>query len=151
MRAISGDSMSSSEARAAIRASHEALRGVALRTMTMAGDASATDDSLRLQGRTLCAAVEDHLDFEESLMAVALADVLGLEGVLLVQLEADHQRQRANAASTLAALAPDELARGRLIATVRALAESVLLDLSREERTFMRADVDELTNDSPGG
>jgi len=151
MRAISQDSVSSSEARAAIRASHEALRGIALRTMTMAGDGAAGEDALRLQGRTLCAAVDDHLEFEESLMAVALADVLGLEGVLLVQLEADHQRQRANAASTLAALAPDDLRRPRLVASIRALAESVLLDLAREERTFLRADVDELSNDSPGG
>ena len=151
MRAISQDSMSSGEARAAIRASHEALRGVALQAMTMAGDGAAADDVLRLQGRTLCAAVDDHLDFEESLMAVALADVLGLEGVLLVQLQADHQRQRANAASTSSALEPAELARPHVIASVRALAESVLLDLSREERIFMTADLDEMANDSPGG
>jgi len=151
MRAISQDSMSSSEARAAIRASHEALRGIALRTMTMAGDGGVGEESLRLQGRTLCAAVEDHLEFEESLMGLALADVLGLEGVLLVQLEADHERQRANASSTLSALVPANLTRSHLIASIRALAESVLLDLTREERIFLRADVDELANDSPGG
>lgn len=151
MRAISQDAMSSSEARAAIRASHEALRGVALRTMTMAGDGGAHEDSLRLQGRTLCAAVADHLEFEESLMGLALADVLGLEGVLLVQLEADHQRQRMNASSTLSTLAPAHLTRPGLIASIRSLAESVLLDLTREERIFLRADVDELANDSPGG
>lgn len=151
MQAISQESMSSSEARAALLAGQEALRAIAVQTRRMADDPSVTDEALRVQGRQLCTAVQEHLDFEQGIVAMALADVLGLEGVLLVQLEADRQRQRANAMSTVAALQPADLSRARLVASIRSLAESVMLDLAREERYFMKADVDELTNDSPGG
>jgi hypothetical protein len=151
MGAIGEESMSSGDARGAIRSSQDELRALALQALTLAGDGAASDEALRAQGRRLCAAVQAHLDFEERMMATALADVLGLEGVLLVQLEADHQRQLSNAAATLSVMEAFDLTRPRLIASIRALAESVLLDLDREERTFMTADVDELANDSPGG
>lgn len=143
-------SMSSGEARAAIRSSHEELRRVALEAVR-AGDAAADGDSLRAQAQALCAAILEHLQFEERFMALALADVVGWEGELLVELDADHQRQRANVASTLAALEPADLPVARVAANVRALAESVLLDLGSEERYFVTADVDELTDDSLGG
>lgn len=153
MQAVSQgrEAMSSGEARAAILSRHDELRGVAEQTLRLTSDAAARDGSLREQAQALCAAVRSHIEFEEGVMAVALADVVGLEGELLVQLDADHQRQRANAASTLAALEPVDLPKGRVVASIRALAESVLLDLTGEERYFLRADVDELTDDSLGG
>lgn len=151
MPGISQEPMSSSEARAALLSGQEQLRAIAVQTMRVADDATASDEALRTQGRHLCAAVQEHLDFEQGIVAMALADVLGLEGVLLVQLEADRQRQRANAMSTLTALSAADASRTRVVASIRALAESVMLDLAREERYFMTADVDELTNDSPGG
>lgn len=151
METIGHESMSSGEARAAILSRHDELRGIAEQTLRLSDDAAARDESLRAHGQALCAAVRNHIEFEEDIMALALADVVGLEGELLVQLDADHQRQRANAASTLAALEPASLPKGRVLASVRALAESVLLDLDGEERYFLSADVDELTDDSLGG
>ncbi len=151
MRPIGETSMSSSEARAAILASVEKLRGEAQQALQLAGDPAAPAALLRDRGERLCRAVEDHLDFERPLAAVALADVMGLEGMLLVQLDADHQRQRANLASTRAALEPADAAAVRLGASVRALAGAVLVELTREERFLEKADVDELSNDSPGG
>ncbi len=151
MQAIGETTMSSSEARAAILASVEKLRGAAQRAIRLVRDGAAAAGVLGPEGRTLCAAVEDHLDFERNLAPVALADVLGLEGMLLVQLDADHQRQRANVASTRAALEPAEATSARVGASVRALAEAILVELAREERFFEKADVDELSNDSPGG
>lgn len=151
METIGHESMSSGEARAAILSRHDQLRGVAEQALRLTGDAEASDESLRDHARALCAAVRNHIAFEEDVMAIALADVVGLEGELLVELDADHQRQRANAASTLAALEPDNLPKARLLASIRTLAESVLLDLDGEERYFLSADVDELTDDSLGG
>jgi hypothetical protein len=151
MHSMGQEVMTSGDARGAILSRHDQLRGVAEQTLRLTGDAAAGDESLRDQARALCAAVREHIEFEEDIMAIALADVVGLEGELLVELDADHQRQRANAASTLAALEPDNLPTARVVACVRALAESVLLDLTGEERYFLSADVDELTDDSLGG
>lgn len=151
MGPIGETSMSSSEARAAILASVEKLRGEAQQATRAAGDAAAPVDRLRAQGESLCAAVEAHLEFERRLAPVALADVLGLEGMLLVQLDADHERQRANVASTRSALEAAGATSARVGPSIRALADAVLLELAREERFFEKADVDELSNDSPGG
>ena len=98
MHSMGQEVMTSGEARAAILSCHDGLRGLAEQTLRLTGDATADDELLRDQARALCAAVRQHIEFEEGVMATALADVVGLEGELLVQLDADHQRQRANAA-----------------------------------------------------
>jgi len=154
MRLSTRGPLSSSDARAAILSSHEELRGLVSETIHVADDAtrSARDcEPLRAHAKDLCAAFAAHIDFEERLLATALGDVIGWGPVLREQIEADHQRQRASLATALSALEPADVSRGRLVESVRALADTLLGDLDGEERYLLTADLDALANDSEGG
>jgi len=115
------------------------------------GDPMQGLELMRTHARDLCRALAAHIEFEERIVGMALADVIGWGGVLLAQLEAEHARQRANLASTLSAVETNELPKRQLVESVRALADAVLVDLESEERVLLTADLDEMADDSPGG
>jgi hypothetical protein len=147
-----GESLSSSDARAAIMSRHEALRGLVTETMLMTEGAAGRpdDEPLRAHARGLYAAFADHLDFEERILAIALGDVIGWGGVLVRQIEQDHQRARAALASAASALDPGGGGDG-LVEHLRGLATSLLRSLDSEERCLFTADLDALAVDSRGG
>jgi len=151
MRTTTGEPISSSDARAAILSCHDELRGLVNETVEFVGDPMQGLELMRAQARDLCRALAAHIEFEERIVAMALADVIGWGGVLLAQLEGEHARQRASLASTLSAVETAELAKRDLVESVRALADSVLIDLESEERYLLTADLDALANDSQGG
>jgi hypothetical protein len=145
------ESISSSDARAAILSCHDELRGLVSETIQFVGDPMQGLELMRAHARDLCRALAAHIEFEERIVSMALADVIGWGGVLLAQLEAEHARQRVNLASTLTAVETNELPKRQLVESVRALADSVLTDLESEERVLLTADLDEMADDSPGG
>ncbi|HLK88769.1 MAG TPA: hypothetical protein VKZ18_02685 [Polyangia bacterium] len=156
MRVTIREPISSSDARAAILSSCEALRGLAAATIevTEAGAWSRSErdfEPVRAQAKDLCAAVSKHMEFEEGILATALGDVIGWGHALRSQIEEDHQRQRATIALAMSALEPHAVASDRLLERVRAFADALLVDLESEERYLLTADVDALSADSPGG
>jgi hypothetical protein len=148
---MTGEPISSSDARAAIMSCHDELRGLVKETIQFVGDPMQGLELMRAQARDLCRALQAHIDFEERVVAMALADVIGWGGVLLAQLEEEHARQRASLESTLSVLEPAELPKRKLVESVRALADAVLVDLASEERYLLTADLDAMANDSQGG
>jgi hypothetical protein len=148
--------LSSSDARAAILSSCEVLRGLAAETIQVAegGAWSKSDrdfEPLRARAKDLCAAVAEHMEFEERILATALGDVIGWGHALRSQIEEDHERQRATIALAMSALEPHGVASDRLLERVRAFADALLVDLESEERYLLTADVDALSVDSHGG
>jgi hypothetical protein len=146
--------ISSDDARAAILSSNEELRGLAEETIHVAEQATSSTrgfEPLRAQAKDLCAAVAEHMDFEEQMLATALGDVIGWGAALRAQIEEDHHRQRVTVALAMAALEPDGLSTGRLIERIRAFADALLVDLESEERYLLTADIDALSIDSQGG
>jgi hypothetical protein len=145
---------SSSEARDAILSSCEVLRGLAAETIQVTERSAWTErdwEPLRAQAKDLCAAVAEHMEFEERILATALGDVIGWGPALRSQIEEDHQRQRATIALAMSALEPHGVASDRLVERVRTFADALLVDLESEERYLLTADVDALTADSRGG
>jgi hypothetical protein len=154
MRTTPLEPVSSGEARAAILSSNEELRELAAETIHVADGATTSArgfEPLRAQAKDLCAAVAEHMDFEEQMLATALGDVIGWGASLRAQIEEDHERQRATVALAMAALEPDSLSTGRLIERIRAFADALLVDLESEERYLLTADLDALSIDSHGG
>jgi hypothetical protein len=145
--------LSSGDARAAILSSNEVLRELAAETIHVAEGATTVRgfEPLRAQAKDLCAAVAEHMDFEEQMLATALGDVIGWGSALRAQIEQDHERQRATVALAMAALEPDSLSVARVVERIRAFADSLLVDLESEERYLMTADLDALSIDSRGG
>ncbi len=146
-----GEAISSSDARAAILSCHDELRGLVNETVQFVDDPMQGLELMRAHARDLCRALAAHIEFEERIVGMALADVIGWGGVLLAQLEEEHARQRANLESTLSAVETNELPKRDLVESVRALADAVLNDLESEERVLLTADLDEMADDSPGG
>jgi len=154
MRVMLREPLSSSDARAAILSSHEELRGLVSETMEVAAGTAGKErdvEPLRTRARGLYAAFAEHMDMEERILPTALRDVIGLGAALRALMEEGHERQRAALASAVSALEPDELPAMRLIESVRAFADSILVDLKSEERYLLTADLDALTIDSHGG
>jgi hypothetical protein len=154
MRMTPLEPISSGDARAAILSSNEELRELAAETIHVADVITRSAhgfEPLRAQAKDLCAAVAEHMDFEEQILATALGDVIGWGSALRAQIEEDHERQRATVALAMAALEPDSLSTDRLIERIRAFADALLVDLESEERYLLTADVDALSIDSQGG
>lgn len=151
MRATTGEPISSSDARAAILSCHDELRGLLIETIHIVDDPMQGLELMRAHARDLCRALAAHIEFEERLVAMALADVIGWGGVLVAQLEAEHAHQRESLASILSAVEMVELPKPQLVASVHALADTMLVDLASEEQVLLAADVDALSQDSPGG
>lgn len=146
--------LSSSEARAAILSRHEELRGLVDETIHDVDGVTHAERScepLRARARELYRAFETHMAFEEPLLEAALRDVIGWGSVLQAQLEQGHERQRATLASAISALEPEDLSRAHLVESVRAFADTLLLDLKSEERCLLHADLDAIATDSQGG
>jgi hypothetical protein len=146
--------LSSSEARDAILSRHEHLRDLVSETMLFAEGAGESDrelEPLRVHARELYAAFEEHMDFEEDILATALRDVIGVGAVLQAQIEEEHERQRATLESAMSALEPERLTCARVVESVRVFADSLLLDLKSEERCLLYADLDAIAVDGQGG
>jgi hypothetical protein len=154
MRATTQEQLSSGDARAAILSRHEELRGLVIETMQFADEAAKSDRDfgpLRAHAKDLYLAFEEHLDFEERMLATALSDVIGWSFVLRAQIEEGHEKLRATLAVAMSALEPASLSCSHLVETVRELADSILLDLQSEERCLLTADLDALAVDCRGG
>lgn len=149
-----GEPLTSSDARATILSRNEVLRGLAAETIQVVERGAQTGrdfEPLRAQARDLCAAAAAHLALEERLLATALGDIIGWGPALRSQIEEDHQRQRADLALAMSALEPHGPASDRIVERVRALADTLLVDLESEERYLLTADLDALSVDSRGG
>lgn len=154
MITTSEDSLSSSDARAAIMHRHDELRGLVSETMHAAERATRSDrdlEPLRAQARHLYQAFAEHMDFEERILPTALRDVIGQGPMLAQQVVDGHERRRATLAMALTALEPNTLPRPRVVESVRALADALLKDLRSEERCLYTADMDAIVIDGHGG
>jgi hypothetical protein len=156
MRATAtGQELSSSEARAVILSQHASLREQVSETLTLAEGAGSTRrelDPLQTRARGLYEAFTAHMELEERVLAIALADVIGWGGELIREIERDHERQRADLHAALRAV-ERETARvgGGLIASVQRFSATLLGALDREERLLLTADVDAMIVDGRGG
>ena len=154
MRMTTQESLSSSDARDAILSRHEELRGLVSETIHCAEGATRSErelEPLRAHARELYEAFEEHVDFEEELLATALRDVIGWGDVLQAQMHEGHVKQRATLASAFSALVPGSLSRARVVESVRTFADTLLRDLKSEERCLLHADLDAIATDSQGG
>ncbi|HET6146835.1 MAG TPA: hypothetical protein VFH68_04840 [Polyangia bacterium] len=154
MRTTIEDSLSSSDARDAILSRHDQLRGLVSETIHFAEGATRSDrefEPLRAQARELYEAFEEHMDFEEELLATALRDVIGVGDILQAQMQQGHAKQRATLASAISALEPGGLSRARVVESVRAFVDALLRELNSEERCLLHADLDAIATDSQGG
>ena len=154
MRLTTREQLSSSDARAAILSCHDELRGLLSETIHCADDATKSErgfEPLRVHARELYQAFEAHMDFEERILAAALSDVIGWGSVLRSQVVEGHERQRATLASAKSALDTASLPPARVVESVRAVADELLLDLNSEERCLMTAELDAMATDTPGG
>jgi hypothetical protein len=155
MRTTTLEPLSSSDARAAILSCHEELRGLVEETIHSADDAGMSDwgdfEPLRAHALELYAAFEEHIDFEERILSTALRDVIGWGAELQAQVVEGHGKLRADLASAMSALKPEAVSRARLIESVRAFADTLLDDLTTEERCLLRADLDAMATDAHGG
>ncbi len=147
--------LSSGEARAVILSQHESLRDQVCETLNMAdgaGSARRALDPLHARARGLYAAFTAHMEFEERVLAIALADVIGWGGELIREIERDHEHQRAALHAALQAV-EREPARvgGGLVASLQRFTATLLGALDREERYLLTADLDALAVDSRGG
>ena len=154
MRTNTQESLSSSDARDAIFSRHEQLRGLVIETIHCAEGATQSDrelEPLRAQARELYQAFEQHMDFEEELLATALRDVIGVGDVLQAQMHEGHLKQRAALTSALSALEPGSLSRARVVESVRSFVDALLRELTSEEKCLLHADLDAIATDSQGG
>jgi Hemerythrin HHE cation binding domain len=146
--------LSSSDARYAILSRHDELRGLVTETIRHADVARTSDrdcEPLRAHARELYQAFQMHMDFEERILGTALRDVIGWGAVLHAQIEEGHERQRATLASAMSALEPEGLSSISLVDSVRTVADSLLHDLTDEEKCLLNADLDAIAIDSRGG
>jgi hypothetical protein len=154
MRTATRTQLSSSDARDVILSRHDDLRGLVLETIHQADDATEAGhdlESLRAHAKELYEAFQTHVDFEERILATALRDVIGLGAIMQAEMKEGHERQRAILASAMSALEPEGLSAERLVESVRAVADALLLDLSAEDQCLLQADLDAIATDSEGG
>ena len=149
-----GDGISSSEARAAIMSCHDELRGLVSETIHAADKATVSENEfepLRSHALLLFQAFEEHMDFEEELLPAALRDVIGRGSMLVKEVVDVHEKRRSTLALAMSALEPGLLSRKHVVASVRALADTLLRDLKPEERCLHTADLDAIVSDGHGG
>ncbi len=155
MRTTTGEQLSSSDARDAILSCHDELRGLANETIHIAEHATKSErdfEPLCAHALELYEAFEQYMHFEERILETALSDVIGCGSVLHAQIEADHQRQRATLASAMSALRRETVPRARVIESVRAVADALLVDLRSEEDCLLSAEIDAIAiRDGQGG
>lgn len=152
MRTITREPLSSSEARDAILSRHDELRGLITETIHHTDGAPKADlEPLRAYARELYEAFQAHMDFEERILAAALRDIIGWGAVVQAEIEEGHERQRATLASAMSALEPEDLSPTHVVASVRAFADTLLLDLKTEEGYLLKADLDSIATHSQGG
>jgi len=155
MRTTTLEPLSSSDARAAILSCHDELRGLVEETIHSADDAGRSDwgdfEPLRAHALELYEAFEEHMNFEERILPTALRDVIGWGSELQAQVVEGHEKLRADLAAAMLALKPDAVSRVRLIESVRAFVDTLLEDLTTEERCLLRADLDAMASDAHGG
>jgi hypothetical protein len=152
--ATTGEAISSSEARAAIMSCHDELRGLVNETIHAAEKATASEhefEPLRSHALLLFQAFEEHMDFEEALLPAALRDVIGHGPMLAKEVVDVHEKRRSTLALAMSALEPGLLAPQLVVASVRALADTLLRDLKSEERCLHTADLDAIVTDGRGG
>lgn len=143
----------SSTARDAILAQHEHIRGLAGDVSELAGvstSSSETCEPLRTKALALCATLEAHIRFEDSMLEAALRDAISRGPELHAEIERDHRRQRAILTAAMA-----EIGRAGpsddLVATVRRFVDLLLRDMDAEEQVLLSADVEALIADSEAG
>jgi hypothetical protein len=154
MRTATREALSSSDARDAILSCHDELRGLVTETIHYADGVMKSDrdvEPLRAHARELYEAFQTHVDFEQRILATALRDIIGWGAVVHAEMEEGYERQRATLASAMSALEPGGLSRDRLVESVRAFADALLIDLKTEERCLLHADLDAIATDSHGG
>ena len=150
--ATTREPLSSSEARDAILSRHDELRGLITETIQHADGATTSDlEPLRTYARELYEAFQAHMDFEERILTAALRDIIGWGAVVRAEIEEGHERQRATLASAMSALDPEDLSPRHVGDSVRAVADSLLLDLKTEERYLLKADLDSMATHTQGG
>lgn len=143
----------SSAARDAILAQHEQVRGLAGELSELAGTSATSAEaarSLRTKSLALCATLEEHIRFEDSVLEAALRDAISRGPELHAEIQRDHQRQRAILAAAMAEIGrtgpSDELA-----GTVRRFVDLLLRDMDAEEQVLLSADVEALIADGEAG
>jgi hypothetical protein len=154
MRSTTVEPLSSSDARAAILSCHDELRGLVRETIQSAAGAATSEpdvEPLRAHARELCQAFEEHLAFEARILPTALRDVIGWGAELEAQVVEGHERSRASLATALSALRPESAPSVQLVESVRAFADTLLVDLQTEEECLLSADLDALALDARGG
>jgi hypothetical protein len=154
MRATTREPLSSSEAREAILSRHDQLRGLITETIHQADGATKSErelEPLRAHAKELYEALQLHINFEERILSTALRDIIGWGAVVQAEIKQGHERQRATLASAMSALEPEDLSPTHVVESVRAFADTILLDLQTEEQYLLTADLDAIATDGQGG
>jgi hemerythrin-like domain-containing protein len=144
----------SSAARDAILAQHEEIRGLARNVSELARLSTANAEagpSLRTEARALCATLDEHMRFEESVLEVALRDVISRGAELHAEIERDHQSQRAIITTAMAEIGRPGPPSEELVGSLRRFVDLLLRDLDAEEQVLLSADVDALMTDGEAG
>jgi hemerythrin-like domain-containing protein len=144
----------SSEARDAILAQHEQVRDLARDVSELARLSAVRTEAielLRAKAVALCATLEEHMRFEESVLEAALRDVTARGPELHAEIERDHQRQRAILTSAMAEIGRTGLPSDELIGGVRRFIDLLLRDMDAEEQVLLSAEVDALLADGEAG
>jgi hypothetical protein len=144
----------SSEARDAILAQHEHLRSIVTNVSELARLSATRADAvepLRTGALTLCAALEEHMRFEESVLEAALSDLTALGPELHAEIERDHRRQRAILTAAMAEIGRTGLPSAELVGGVRRFVDLLLRDMEAEEQVLLSAEVDALLADGEAG
>jgi len=144
----------SSEARDAILAQHEHLRSLVtnvsdLARLTTTG--AEAMEPLRAEALALCARLEEHMRFEDSVLEAALRDLTARGPELHAEIERDHQRQRAILAGAMAEISQAGLPSNDLVGGVRRFVDLLLRDMDAEEQVLLSAEVDALLADGEAG
>ena len=148
------EEISSGEARDEIFFQHDLLRGLLAEVVALADRVAASGcdfEVLRRQAKTLYEDLAAHMTFEERVLPAALRDVVGWGAVIQQQLEEDHTRQRELIATAISEIGPDGLSGDALLESVRAFADTLIVDMDSEESSLLLADFDALAADSRGG
>jgi iron-sulfur cluster repair protein YtfE (RIC family) len=144
----------SSEARSALLAQHDQLRRLVAETSDAARFSATTNQSLdllRASARSLYLALDEHMRFEESVLEVALRDIIGRGAELHAQIERDHQQQRAILSTAIAELGRRNLSGEEIVNIVRRFVDILVRDMDAEEEVLLDAEIDALLVDGEPG
>jgi hypothetical protein len=144
----------SGKAREVILAQHEQLRRLVAETSAAAGLSAMTNQSfdlLRAKTRALYLRLDEHMRFEESVLEIALRDIIGRGAELHAQVVKDHQRQRAILTKAIAELGRSDLSGEEIVRMVRWFVDILVRDMEAEEQVLLSAEVDALLADGQAG